>query len=68
MPASPDPWLTSNEVAARLRQPESTVRYWRMQGRGPRGTRIGRRVLYRTSEVERFEAELERAQAVGGAV
>jgi predicted DNA-binding transcriptional regulator AlpA len=62
MPAPDDPWLTTAEVAARLRTPESTVRYWRMQGYGPKGIRIGRRVVYRTSEIEKFERQLERAQ------
>lgn len=57
----PDPWLTTPEVAARLRQPESTLRYWRQKGIGPLSTRIGRRVLYRTSEIERFERAAERA-------
>jgi predicted DNA-binding transcriptional regulator AlpA len=66
MSSSPDPWLNTAEVAARLRQPESTIRYWRSQGYGPKGVRIGRRVVYRTSEVERFEREQER-QAAGGA-
>lgn len=69
MPETPDPWLTTAEVAQRLRQPESTVRYWRHQGTGPHGIRIGRRIVYRTSEVERFEraAETEQLQAAGGA-
>jgi hypothetical protein len=66
MPAPPDPWLTTAEVAARLRTPEATIRYWRMKNYGPKGVRIGRRVVYRTSEIERFEHELEHAQAVGG--
>ncbi len=57
----PDPWMTSPEVAARLRQPESTIRYWRSTGTGPASVRIGRRILYRTSEIERFERDREQA-------
>jgi hypothetical protein len=53
--------MTTAEVATRLRQPESTIRYWRKMGHGPHGVRIGRRVLYRTSEIERYERECERA-------
>jgi predicted DNA-binding transcriptional regulator AlpA len=63
MPAPPDPWLTTAEVAQRLRQPESTVRYWRHKGIGPRGIRIGRRIVYRTSEIDRFERAAESEQA-----
>ena len=43
--------LTTGEVASLARTSESTVRYWRAQGTGPRGVRRGRRVLYVESEV-----------------
>jgi predicted DNA-binding transcriptional regulator AlpA len=45
-------FLTTAEVARLARAPESTVRYWRQCGRGPRGFKIGRRVVYRLEEVE----------------
>ncbi|MDQ2874605.1 MAG: helix-turn-helix domain-containing protein [Actinomycetota bacterium] len=62
MPERPsDPWLTSPEVASRLRQPESTIRHWRSTGTGPASVKFGRRVVYRTSEVERFEHDQEQA-------
>jgi hypothetical protein len=32
----------------------STVRYWRMIGKGPKGVKRGRRVLYPESVVERW--------------
>ena len=64
MPGNPDPWLTTDDVAERYQRNESTIRYWRKIGYGPPGVRIGRRVYYRTSEVQKFEAELEQAQAV----
>lgn len=57
-----DPFLTTAEVAQRYRTAESTVRYWRHIGQGPRGVRVGRRVLYRLSECERWEREQEAAQ------
>lgn len=51
-------FLTTDEVAERFRTSASTVRYWRHVGDyGPRGVKIGRRVLYDLAEVERWEAE-----------
>ncbi len=43
--------LTTSEVAALTRAPEATVRYWRHLGTGPRSFKIGRRVVYRESDV-----------------
>jgi hypothetical protein len=51
-------YWTTPETAAHYRQPESTIRYWRMIGYGPRGVRAGRRVLYPVAEIERFDREL----------
>ncbi|MFI6152158.1 helix-turn-helix transcriptional regulator [Kitasatospora sp. NPDC051170] len=50
--------LTTSEVAERYRTAESTVRYWRHTGYGPRGVKVGRRVLYLESELVRFDQEL----------
>lgn len=50
-----DPFLTTNEVAKRYRTSPGTVRYWRHAGIGPRGVKIGTKVLYRESEVLRWE-------------
>jgi hypothetical protein len=44
--------LTTAEVAVITRAPIATVRYWRHLGTGPRSFRVGRRVVYRRSEVE----------------
>lgn len=54
-----DRFLTTAEVAARYRISPSTVRYWRHAGVGPRGIKFGRRVLYRESELARWERERE---------
>lgn len=53
-------YLTTAEVATRYRTAESTVRYWRTLSPpyGPRGTLVGRRVLYPIAEIERFDQEL----------
>ncbi len=58
-PAAPDGFLTTAEVAARYRTAPSTVRYWRHVGTGPKGFKVGPRVLYRESELLRWESELE---------
>lgn len=54
-------YLTTQEVAERFRTSVRTVQYWREQRRGPRGVRVGRRVLYKLSDVQDWERE--RAEA-----
>lgn len=50
-----DPILTVPEVALKLRVPEGTLRWWRFTGEGgPESFKIGRRVVYHTSVVERY--------------
>lgn len=61
-PTTDDPYLTTEELAARYRTAPSTIRYWRHIGTGPKGTVFGRRVLYRLSEILRWEQEKEQAQ------
>lgn len=56
-------YLTTAELAERFRTTAPTVRYWRHMGYGPRGVRIGRRVLYPLHEVERWEREKLQATA-----
>ncbi|SEC57389.1 Helix-turn-helix domain-containing protein [Streptomyces sp. 2131.1] len=55
-------YLTTAEVAERYRTAESTVRYWRQLKKGPRGIKVGKRVLYPETELLRYE----RALADGG--
>ena len=43
--------LTIDEVAAILRTPKATLRYWRHLGIGPHSFKIGRRVFYRAGDV-----------------
>jgi len=50
--------LTGAEVAEMARAPVSTVRYWRHIGYGPKGFRVGKRVLYRRSDVEAWLEQL----------
>ncbi len=54
--------LLTLEEAAVLRTPVATLRYWRHLGVGPDGFRLGRRVVYRRQDVERWVAERQQAQ------
>jgi excisionase family DNA binding protein len=53
-PHAGDELMSIKEVAALLRVPEATLRYWRHLGTGPRGFRIGRSVRYWRTEVLRW--------------
>ena len=43
--------LTVAEVAEITRLPEATLRWFRHVGKGPKSAKLGRRVLYRRSDV-----------------
>jgi excisionase family DNA binding protein len=49
--------LTIEEVADRLRVPVNTIKFWRLQKTGPRGEKVGRRVMYRAADVEAWIAQ-----------
>ncbi|MFE6663429.1 helix-turn-helix transcriptional regulator [Streptomyces sp. NPDC057697] len=51
-------YLTTAEVAERYRTAESTVRYWRQIKKGPRGIKVGKRVLYPEVELLRYKRTL----------
>ncbi len=55
--------MTTEEFAAEMRCPVSTVYYWRANKVGPVGFRVGKRVLYRRADVEAWLADLH-ARAV----
>ncbi|WP_030562679.1 helix-turn-helix transcriptional regulator [Streptomyces aureocirculatus] len=59
-------YLTTAEVAERYRTAESTVRYWRHIGKGPRGINVGKRVLYPEAELLRYEHILIQGQEEWG--
>lgn len=50
-------YLTTVEVAAIVRSPAETVRYWRHIGTGPKSFKLGRRVLYDEADVLAWIAE-----------
>jgi DNA-binding transcriptional MerR regulator len=47
-----DELMTTEEFSEAARAPVSTVRYWRAQGIGPVGFKVGKRVLYRRRDVQ----------------
>lgn len=55
--------MTLAETAAYLRTPVATLRYWRHLGEGPAGFRLGRRVVYRREDVDRWIGERQRSDA-----
>lgn len=46
-----DKLLTISEVAEVTRLPEATLRWFRHIGKGPKSGKLGRRVMYRESDV-----------------
>jgi excisionase family DNA binding protein len=57
--ATPDRWMTPEEVAERLRVPRATLYAWRYKNIGPAAVRLGRHLRYRVEVVEAWEAEQE---------
>ncbi len=55
--------LTLTEAAAKLRTPVATLRYWRHLGAGPDSFRLGRRVMYRRDDLDRWITAQHDAQA-----
>ena len=53
--------LTLKEVATHLGIAENTLRSWRVEGKGPEGFNVGRRVMYRPEVVEHWLADQEAA-------
>ena len=62
-----DELLTISEVAAILRAPVATMRYWRHLGIGPRSFRLGRRVVYRAGDLQAWIDAQARASNSGAA-
>lgn len=48
--------LTTNELAERWGLHPGTLENWRSLGGGPKFLKIGRKVVYRIEEIEKFEA------------
>ncbi len=56
-----DRFMTTDEVAALVRTPVETVRFWRHVGKGPRSFKVGRRVLYEEEDVKAWLADIRAA-------
>lgn len=54
--------LLIGEAAAYLRTPVETLRKWRALGIGPRAAKVGKRLVYRRSEIDRWVRERERTR------
>jgi len=63
VPNSTSDLLTLTEAAAFLRAPVATLRYWQHLGIGPEGFRLGRRLLYRREDLDRWVAEQRETQS-----
>lgn len=59
------PYMTTKELAALVRKSPATVRGWRHRGTGPRGTRLGKEVLYRRDVVDAWLRRKEHADEIG---
>ena len=62
LPHAGDELLSMKVVAALVRVPEATLRYWRHLGTGPQGFRIGRSVRYWRTEVWAWLEEQTRTE------
>jgi hypothetical protein len=49
--------LTTKELSKRWSLSEGTLSNWRSLKKGPKYTKIGRRVVYRIKDIEKFEAK-----------
>mgnify|MGYP002355399842 CR=1 FL=1 len=49
--------MFTEEVSAKCRVPEPTLRWWRHVGTGPKSFRLGRRVVYKRADVEAWIEE-----------
>lgn len=61
-----DELLGIAEVAQLLRKSESTIRYYRQTGQGPKSWKAGRHVRYWKRDVIAWLASQEASTAVGG--
>lgn len=50
--------LTVEEASQALRVPVGTLRHWRLHGKGPKAARIGKRIMYRRSDLDAFVDDL----------
>lgn len=61
-PAKLDDLLTIDQLADRYDLDRATLQNWRWLGKGPRGIKVGRNVMYPVAEVARWEASRTRVR------
>lgn len=44
--------MTTDEVAQYLRAPAATIRFWQHAGTGPKSYKVGRRRMYKKTDVD----------------
>jgi hypothetical protein len=59
-------YFDTNDVAEHYRTTAGTVRYWRYIGYGPKGVKLGARVLYPRESIDAFDAELKAQLELAG--
>lgn len=59
-------YLSTNQVSQETGIPTATLRYWRHADQGPASFALGKRIVYRRVEIERWIAEQERLTRRGG--
>jgi predicted DNA-binding transcriptional regulator AlpA len=61
--ADDDELILTEEAAQIVRLPAATLRYFRHAGKGPRSFRLGRRVVYKRSDLRAWIQEQYEQQA-----
>jgi hypothetical protein len=60
--------LTAEEVAEMVRAPVGSLRWWRYSGTGPPSAKLGKKIVYRRGDVERWiSAKFDEQAAVEAA-
>lgn len=59
-------YMSTAQVSAETGINPGTLRYWRSTNQGPASFTLGKRVVYRRSEIERWIADQEAATKRGG--
>jgi excisionase family DNA binding protein len=49
--------ITTDELARLLHVSANTVRYWKHRGTGPQSFKVGKRILYKSEDVDAWIAE-----------
>ena len=62
---SNEDFLTLPEVAAILRVPVNTLRWWRQRGSGPRFFKVGRRLVTTIGDLREWIAEQKQGASSG---